>query len=105
MMRIFGIGLATALAAALLPQVAPSADAAEKAGSPKSKAVTERELMDKLGIAHRSRAKGGNTGDDARHLNFRMQEKMSQHSQARTIQSGVAKKQDETKKGMVKKMK
>jgi hypothetical protein len=50
-------------------------------------------------------AKRQTGGDDSRQLHFKMQEKTGQHSQARTIQSGVAQKQDETKKGMVKKMK
>ena len=63
-MRIPAIAFAACLCSALLSQVAPSAEAAEKAKSPKSKAATERELMDKLGIAQRSRAKGGNTGEE-----------------------------------------
>ena len=37
--------------------------------------------------------------------NLRVQQNMQRYQQSTTMQSGVAKKQDETKKGMVKKMK
>ena len=57
------------------------------------------------GKSRKLTAKRKTVGDDSQHLNFKMQEKMGQRSKARTIQSGVAQKQDDTKKGMVKKVK
>lgn len=59
------------------------------------------------GLKNKGQKKGkrGSTGDDSQHMNLRMQESMSQHSKELTTRSGVAKKQDATKKGMVKKMK
>ena len=54
-----------------------------------------------VGKSRKLTAKRQTGGDDSQQLNFKMQEKMGQHSQTRTIQSGVAQKQDETKKGMV----
>lgn len=73
---------------------------------------TERELVDALQSTHRSKAgksrmltgKRRTVGGDSQYMNLRMQDQMGQYSKARTIQTGVAKKQDE-KKGMVKKMK
>ena len=94
--------------------VSPSAEAAEKAkagkkgkhyGDADSVGFFQMRVGSTAGKSRKLTRKRQTVGDDAQHLNFKMQEQMRQHSQARTMQSGVAKKQDETKKGMVKKMK
>jgi hypothetical protein len=99
-----------AIAAALLT-TAPngSASAQKKGKDPRSWgewiADVERPAAGKSkNIKAKGRTRGG-LADEGQMENLRVQQKMQRYQQSTTMQSSVAKKQDATKKEMVKKMK
>ena len=109
MIRILAIGIAVVLAAALVPQGSLTAAAAEaKARKPQAAKGTD---ISPWTVTHgavdpkaKRRIRGG-LDDEGRMENLRLQQNMDRYQKSTTMQSGVAKKQDATKKGMVKKMK
>jgi hypothetical protein len=98
----FVFGIAATLVAALVPQASLAGEAAEINARATLRAAEGKKS------AKRLKAKGptrGGLDDEDRMENLRVQQNMDRYQKSTTIQSGVAKKQDESKKGMVKKMK
>ena len=104
-MRI-AIVLPATLCIALVPLRSLPAQTAEKSKSKGAPVATESLTIAHEGLKRKPRAlKGKDAGGSGQVENLRLQENLAQRQRAETLRSNAAKKQDETNKSMIRKMK